>query len=45
VAAAGVGTGQLENVDLPETTARYLRISTTQSVGNWWSIADIRLYG
>jgi glucosylceramidase len=45
VAAAGVGTGQLENVDLPETTGRYLRISTTQSVGNWWSIADIRLYG
>jgi glucosylceramidase len=44
VAAAGVGTGQLENVDVPETTARYLRISTTQSVGNWWSIADIRLY-
>jgi glucosylceramidase len=45
VAAAGVGTGQLENVDLPETTARYLRISTTHSVGNWWSIADVRLYG
>jgi glucosylceramidase len=45
VAAAGVGAGQLENVDLPETTVRYLRISTTQSVGNWWSIADIRLYG
>ena len=42
---AGAGTGQLTNVDLPPTTARYLRISTTDSVGNWWSIADIRLYG
>jgi glucosylceramidase len=24
--------------------ARYLRISSTGNAGNWWSIADIRLY-
>ncbi len=44
VVAAGTGTGQLTNVDLPSTTARYLRITSTGSAGNWWSIADIRLY-
>ncbi|MEJ3404772.1 discoidin domain-containing protein [Rathayibacter sp. YIM 133350] len=45
VAASGAGSGQLTNVDLPATTARYLRISSTGSAGNWWSIADVRLYG
>ena len=43
-AASGAGTGQLTNVDLPATTARYLRISSVGSAGNWWSISDIRLY-
>lgn len=45
VAASGVGTTQLTNVDLAPTTARYLRISSTGSAGNWWSISDVRLYG
>jgi hypothetical protein len=42
--ASGAGTGQLTTVDLPRTRARYLRITSTGSAGNWWSISDIRLY-
>lgn len=42
--ASGTGTGQLTTVDLPPTSARYLRITQTGSAGNWWSLADIRLY-
>jgi len=42
--AAGVGVGQLTNVDVQRTRARYLRITSTASAGNWWSIADVRLY-
>jgi glucosylceramidase len=43
--ASGKGTAQLTNVDVETTKARYLRISSTGSSGNWWSIADVRLYG
>jgi len=43
-AATGTGTGQLTAIDLPQTKARYLRVVSTGSAGNWWSIADIRLY-
>jgi glucosylceramidase len=44
-AAAGAGTGQLTTVDLPGgTSARYVRVTSTGTVGNWWSVADIRLY-
>ncbi len=42
--ASGVGTGQLTTIDVRPTHARYLRIMSTSSAGNWWSIADIRLY-
>lgn len=43
--ATGTGTGQLTNVDLARMTqVRYLRISASGSAGNWWSIADVRLY-
>jgi glucosylceramidase len=42
--ASGAGTGQLTNVDVRRTSARYLRITSTASAGNWWSIADLRLY-
>ncbi len=42
--ATGAGVGQLTNVDLRPTRARYLRITSTASAGNWWSISDIRLY-
>jgi glucosylceramidase len=42
--ATGVGDSQLTTVSAPHTDARYLRITATASVGNWWSIADLRLY-
>jgi len=42
--AAGPGVGQLTNVDVPRTRARYLRVTSTASSGNWWSLADLRLY-
>ena len=42
--ATGTGTGQLTTIDVPRTRARYLRITSTGAAGNWWSIADVRLY-
>ncbi|MFC6094641.1 discoidin domain-containing protein [Saccharothrix lopnurensis] len=40
----GSATGQLTAVDLPPTSARHLRITTTTAAPNWWSLADVRLY-
>ncbi|MFS8097198.1 discoidin domain-containing protein [Lentzea alba] len=40
----GTSTGQLTNIDVRRTSARFLRITTTGAASNWWSIADIRLY-
>lgn len=42
--ASGAGAGQLTNVDVPRTRARYLRVTSTAASGNWWSVADLRLY-
>ena len=42
--ATGAGAGQLTTVDVRRTSARYLRITATAAAGNWWSIADLRLY-
>ncbi|USX55168.1 discoidin domain-containing protein [Lentzea sp. HUAS12] len=42
--ASGEGAGQLTNVDVRRTSARYVRITSTGAAGNWWSIADFRLY-
>jgi glucosylceramidase len=42
--ARGTGTGQLTTIDVPRTRARYLRLVSTGSAGDWWSIADLRLY-
>jgi glucosylceramidase len=42
--ATVTGAGQLTNVDVPRTRARYLRITSTGASGSWWSIADLRLY-
>jgi len=42
--AQGAGVGQLTTIDVDRTRARYLRISTTASADNWWSVADVRLY-
>ncbi|HWJ86340.1 MAG TPA: discoidin domain-containing protein [Cellulomonas sp.] len=40
---SGTGTGQLTTVDT-RTTARYVRITAAGEAGNWWSLADVRLY-
>jgi glucosylceramidase len=42
--ASGTGTGQLTDIDVPRTRARWLRITNTGTSGSWWSIADFRLY-
>jgi glucosylceramidase len=42
--AAGTGSGQLTTIDVPQTRARYLRIESSGSAENWWSVADVRLY-
>ncbi|MEU1471878.1 discoidin domain-containing protein [Streptomyces sp. NPDC005761] len=40
----GTGTGQLTTVDLPPTSARFLRVTQTGTSDSWWSLADVRLY-
>lgn len=42
--ASGTGTGQLTNVDVRPTRARFVRISSTATSDHWWSLADVRLY-
>ena len=42
--ATGTSTAQLTTVALRPTSARYLRITSTGTAGNWWTLADIRLY-
>jgi len=44
ILASGLGDGQLTNVDVPRTRARYLRITATAQAGNWWNVSDVRLY-
>ncbi|TDW89633.1 glucosylceramidase [Kribbella pratensis] len=40
----GRSSSQLTTIDLPPTRARYIRITQTGSSGNWWSLADLRIY-
>ena len=42
--ATGTSTAQLTTVALHPTSARYLRITSTGTAGNWWTLADLRLY-
>jgi glucosylceramidase len=42
--ATGTGVGQLTEIDVRRTGARHLRVTSTGTTGNWWSVADIRLY-
>ncbi|WP_020386757.1 discoidin domain-containing protein [Kribbella catacumbae] len=42
--ASGTGTGQLTNLDVKPTRARYVRISSTGTSDHWWTLADVRLY-
>lgn len=38
------GAGQLTTVGLDGTPVRYVRLTLTETVGNWWSVADVRAY-
>ncbi|WP_248929272.1 fibronectin type III domain-containing protein [Paenibacillus hamazuiensis] len=42
--ASGNGSA-LTQVEFPEQTARYLRITLTKSVGSYWSIQNLKLFG
>jgi glucosylceramidase len=42
--AAAQGTGQFTTADLNGSPIRYVRLTLTASVGNWWSVADVRAY-
>ena len=42
--ATGTGAGQLTTIDVEWTKARYLRIVSTGTAGNWSSSADVRFY-
>jgi glucosylceramidase len=44
-AASGAGSGQLTAISIPSTQARYVRIEQTGSAPQWWSVADVRIYG
>ena len=41
---SGTSTGQLTDIDVRRTKARWLRITNTGSGDSWWSVADVRLY-
>ena len=42
--ATGVGAGQLTNIDIAATKARFLRVVQTATAPQWWSVADLRVY-
>ena len=40
----GSGSGQLTRIALPHSGFRYVRIVSTATAPQWWSVADLRLY-
>ena len=42
--ASGTGQGQLTVIDLLATQARYIRVTLTSTAGQWWTVADLRVY-
>jgi glucosylceramidase len=42
--ATGAGNGQITAITLDGHPVRYIRVTLTASVGNWWSVADVRAY-
>ncbi|RXZ81941.1 hypothetical protein EBB07_13135 [Paenibacillaceae bacterium] len=45
IVASGSGSEAALLVEFPVQTARYVRIVQTGTAGNWWSIADLQVYG
>jgi glucosylceramidase len=43
--ATGAGSGQLTTIDVRPARVRYLRVTQTGSAPQWWSVADLRVYG
>lgn len=43
--ASGRGQGQLTVIDLPATHSRFLRVTQTSTAAQWWTVADLRVYG
>jgi glucosylceramidase len=43
--ASGTGSGQLTTIDVAPTSAHYLRVTQTATAPQWWSVADLRVYG
>jgi glucosylceramidase len=43
-AASGAGSGQLTTIDIPATSARFVRVVQTATAPQWWSVADLRVY-
>jgi glucosylceramidase len=44
-AASGTGSGQLTAIDITATRARFVRVTQTATAPQWWSVADLRIYG
>jgi glucosylceramidase len=44
-AASGAGSGQLTTIDIGSTAARFIRVTQTATAPQWWSVADLRIYG
>ena len=42
--ATGAGAGQLTTIDIPATSARFVRVVQTSTAPQWWSVADVRVY-
>lgn len=42
---SGNGSGQAVLIQFPVQVARYVKIIQTGSAGNWWSIAEMNVYG
>jgi glucosylceramidase len=40
----GAGSGQLTSITLPRGAFRYVRVVSTGSAPQWWSVADLRVY-
>jgi len=43
--ASGTGAAALITVQFPTQTARYIKVVQTGAASNWWSIAELNVYG
>lgn len=43
-AGSGTGTGQLTDIALHGSAARFVRVTLSGTSGSWWSVADVRAY-